>query len=63
LKQYRCNGKCPYCEKLHNYWDEVPPKPGEIGRVFCKDHEYLRHGDNDGDGYIKTKTKARRASL
>ena len=62
LKLYRCNGKCPFCERLHNYWDEVEPKPGEIGRVFCKQHEYLRYGDNEGDGYTKDRKKPRRAS-
>ena len=63
LKQYRCNGKCPYCEKLHNYWDEVKPRPGEIGRVFCKKCEHLRYGGDEGSGYMKRdKTGARRGN-
>lgn len=63
LKKYLCNGKCPFCEKLHNYLDEVKPKPGQIGRVFCPEHKYLRYGGDEGSGYLKRdKTGARRGN-
>lgn len=64
LKKYLCKRECPFCHVIEDFWDNVKPKEGEKPRkVFCKKHEFLRYGDNDGGGYMKRdKTGAKRGS-
>ncbi|OPY83163.1 MAG: hypothetical protein A4E71_02918 [Smithella sp. PtaU1.Bin162] len=50
--QYKVVCKCPFdgCGKLHVV--RMESKPIVTPRIFCKEHEHFRYGDNEGYNYI-----------